>query len=435
MIFRNTICLLLVSFFFSNPAHALSRRDEPCVLALQTVRAEGASPSKLSLEICTNRCGALPYDYRVTAGFEVPYQSCVSQLESHSVTTAQAGAACSSAVQSVAACKGGCKSLYDSCVSSCQGLATATERTEALRRCDANYRGKPAEVAEDPTDRGKDKKPEPLSPIDDDKDKDVDKEANPEDPAPAVADTGLQNTGNPNVAAQMPALNGLGSISTPDPNIGSTDAGAIDFSSGPGPERDAYAKAGAGVTPSDAVGAVGQNPLADQRFAEGVVGGGSDRDSEAKSGGPNGANAGMMPPIAPQGNGQIGAQNNANAQAGAKGKAGGGYYRNAAGDYLSRHSPFSYQGGGTSNLPGSKNGARTVANKKPPVLKYNKKENDGKEALNRLFGNGLAPASYRRNPYGAGSGRTCKDSVFCKMETFYNKIERFPNHDINPDSY
>ncbi|MCC6137005.1 MAG: hypothetical protein IT287_00095 [Bdellovibrionaceae bacterium] len=381
----------------------------------------------MSLDICKNRCEQLSYDFRVTANLESAFQqSCISKLDAlstvDSATTASAASACSGAVQSLAACKGGCKSLYDTCLTSCRGLPTPMERTEAFRKCDANYKNKPTEAPSDT-----DKEAVPLSP-----EKDAEETPTPED-TPVVSDN--TNTGDPNVASQLPALDGLGNTPTIDPDIGGTDASAINFASGPTADKDAYARAASGVpNTADFTGNVARDRVNDDpsMFAESEIKSSKvSGDSEAKSG--QGAQGGG-PPIAPGSNGSPGQNTAGNAKN--KGGAPGGGYRNAAGEYLSRHSPFSFQSGGASNLPGSKNGGRTVANKKNPgPAKYSKKENDGKEALHRLFGNGLAPASYRRNPYGAGSGRTCMDTVFCTMETFYNKIERYPNHEINPDSY
>lgn len=424
MIFKNTICLLAVSLLFSGSAFAASQRSLPCREAYQKVSAEGANPSKLSLEICKSRCEELPEGIRALDGLNEVLAMCISKLNAGSISTAEVATACSASIKELAACKGGCRADYDACNSSCSGLATAIERTEAFRKCNANYTGKPAtdeKVAVDPTDpKGKEEPVDPTDPKDD---------TVADDPATDPADN---NTGDPNTAAQMAALEGLGKSEYPSTDIGTNDASAIDFSSGPSAERNSWQNAISGAASSqDAQGYVGLGHNNYDPMQEGEV------VSASKPGGNNGGsnNGGGTPPGLPITAQNNNGQNSNNGGNGAGRRSGGGSYRNSAADYLSRHSPFSFQSGPQSNLPGNntkRNVAGQTKKKFGPI--YKNKENDGKEALHRLFGNGLNPNG-SRNPYNGLSGRACSDGVvFCRMENFYYNINKTPNHDINPDA-
>ncbi len=314
--------------------------------------------------------------------------------------------ACTDAVSALRACKSDCEGVYNSCVSTCQSLPTAVERTEALKKCSANK--PPAEkVPVDPA--GEDDKPkEPIPPVTDD------------DPAEDTVDP-EENTGDPNVISQQPALQGIGNTPYGDTDIGSTDARAINFATGPGPERNGFQSLGNGAGVNPAFAGTGHSNNAE--FEGEVMLGGKDNNPVGANGG--GGGGGGLPMSAGGGGG--GAPPNGSPAAAGR-RSGGGAYRNAAGDYLSRHSPFSYQSSGAERAAAGSS-KRGVATKKNYGPKYVKKGNDGKDALHRLFGAGLTPASQRRNPY------SCAGSVFCPVETFYNKIERYPNHEINPDSY
>jgi hypothetical protein len=343
------------------------------------------------------------------------------------VTTSSAKSECSDAITQLAACKENCKPDYDSCVTTCRQVTDTIERTEAFRRCDANYRGKPISTSTanaepvDPTEPTAPTEPEPKNPNDD--------AVDPRDPVPPSE----QNAGETNTLAQLSSLQGLGNTPYAKTKL-SNDAGAIDFSSGTNPDIGGYQQVGGVQGASAAAGYVGNGGdynLNGELPRGELVGGGPPSGGSGNGGG--NAGGGGAPPansssIAGGGGGNGGGGN------GAKRPNGAGGSRNGAAEYLSRHSPFSFQSAGGSPGPGNNN-KRNVANdktKKPFGPTYIKKENDGKDALHRLFGNGATPASYRRNPY-AGSA-ACGNTILCNMEIYHNKLEYIPNQGINPDS-
>lgn len=420
-----TFAILIMTSFSSFGMDSIAELCDQSEYAATQACARGDSSCATLASKCVADCGVVNPSWGLLERKHVSDQKnkCVGLSGGASTTTAAADkSACSDTITQLAACKKNCKPDYDSCVTTCRKVADTVERTEAFRRCDANYRGKPIDTA----------KAEPVDPRDDDK-KDDPAAEEPTDPTDdAVAPGDNQNTGDTNTVAQMPSLEGLGNTSYGDTSL-SNDASAIDFSKGPTPDRGGYQKAAAGVmdtSGAQGMAAQGHNNFNGELPTGELVGGANKNDGGNSGGGANGGGGNGGPPM----NSSMQAGNNGAGANGGKRPSGGGNYRNGAAEYLNRHSPFSFQSGGNSTAPGN-NGKRNVANdknKKSFGPRYNKKENDGKDALHRLFGNGTTPASYRRNPY-AGSA-ACRDTVFCSMEVYHNKIERLPNHDINPDS-
>lgn len=414
---RKSIFIIISLFFVSNSSAGWTARDLPCKNAYDKVLAQ-ANPTAISVDICKSRCEALPAVYRSNVGLEPAYQYCLSK--SGGATDSAAPVTCSQAVQNIYACKSDCRNDYDVCLSSCRSLPTAMERTEAFRKCEANFKGKPLSPAgvEQPVDPSSE---EPIA-------EDPSGEPVPVDPTSENANVIGQNSPtntNPSGGIDKSALD---AVSTDLNN----NASAIDFTSGPGAEQGGYANVASGVSGADGLlGSAGQASGTDSNFTgEEMVHQALNPNGNGAGGAAGGPGAGGMP----LGGGGGAGGSAANPK---RPPNSGGTYRNAANDYLSRHSPFSYQSpGGAAAAGAGGKGNRSVANKKNvPNVKYTRKENDGKDALKRLFGNGLAPSSYRRNPYGAGSGYQCLDTVFCSMESFYNRIKQTPNHDINPDSF
>lgn len=401
-----------VIFFVFSSAFAVDQRAIPCISAYRAVEAEGANPQKFSVDLCVSRCGAHTPELRNVYAVEDAYQYCLAR----SAPTVDFAAECLAAQESLKACSQNCTPLYEACAASCRKITNTSDRATALQKCDANKKPEKPEPV-DPIDN----KPKPVDPAGEDpKPEPVD----PNDPGNGNNDPG-DNTGDPNVISQQPGLQGLGSSPYGDTSLGSTDEGAINFSNGVRTDRDGFRNLGGPSQVNDSFVGTGANP--DLPFGNEIM---TAEKPNNGNGGGNGA-GGAQPGMPFGGNMGGGAPAGGNAAA-AGARRSGGNYRNSAGDYLSRHSPFSYQGGGGSDRnAGGSNANRNVANKKQFGPKYEKKANDGKDALHRLFGAGLTtPASYKRNPYGA-----CNGSVFCPVETFYQKIERLPNHDINPDSY
>lgn len=384
-----------------------STQIEKCQMAVGSMPA--VNPTSTQIDTCLRECDVsrLTSAHINYAALQANYNFCAQQ---RSGAADSVRANCVAAHQALLACSSDCSSQYESCLSQCQQLPNATEVTEYINRCNANRNG----GARPPADATGDQ--EPVDPNGE----------GASEEAPVSAELDPAATGNPNPAVQpMPEIvatdSGTGALGNTNPgdiNFAPNIGGSIQAQSPP-IESGGYAGTASGTDDVFAGEQVG-GPPADNNSGASPAGGG---------GGPMG-NPGM-----PMGAGAGGAGARPSAATAANNRR-GGPARNGAAEYLSRHSPFAYQTppGGTANGGGAK-GSRTVANKKGTPPRYNKKENDGRDALNRLFGEGMAPSSYRRNPYGAGSGKNCLDSVFCPVEVFYNKIERFPNHEINPDSF
>ena len=321
--------------------------------------------------------------------------------------------ACAAAHQNLVSCSRGCEPQKNECLSQCP-LAQDRERCELVYT--SNERNQPAGPprAEDPAD--------PVEPVPSD-------EQDP--PAPTTADLDPAVTGTPNPLIPMTSGDsGFGSNYSEATGGGGEAVGSgsnINFTPNiGGPLR-------ANSPPISAGGYAGTGSGTDSEFAGEMVGSGlpntNGGGTSAGGGRGGGGGAAGMP--------MMGGGGGAPANGGtASNRRQGGGSRNGAAEYLNKLNPFAFQSppGGT-NAGGASKTTRAVATRRGNPPKYNKKENDGREALSRLFGNGTAPSSYRRNPYGAGSGKKCLDSVFCPVEVFYNKIERLPNHEINPDSY
>lgn len=373
-----------------------------------------ATPSASDIDSCLSSCFVSRSHHQYN-DMMVNYQIC--QRKKQQLPDPNTINQCSAATDALKNCTSDCQSLFVSCSTTCRTISDETTRNTALALCDKHNAGK-KKVPIDPAGKDPKPEPEPVDPAGKDP-----APVDPNDPSdPGNAEDPRDNTGDPNVISQQPALNGIGTSPYGDTNIGSTDASAIDFTTGLRTDRDAYQRLNqSGGVDTQFVG-TGANP--EMPFDGEEVKG---SPAQANAAGPNGGGGQPGMPFGPGAGGGGPLPNNANASGG---RRGGGNYRNSAGDYLSRHSPFSYQSGGGDRSVHGSTANRNVANKKQFGPKYQKKANDGKDALHRLFGNGLAPTSYRRNPYGA-----CNGSVFCPVEVFYNKIERLPNHDINPDSY
>lgn len=384
--------------------------------AQECANSSGGANCQAKANTCVNGCADQPgwnYSEKSAArGYVVKCTAWAGAVANDPAVNAQ----CNSARTELAACKTDCKPLYNACANACRAISGDIERTEALRKCDANYnRTETAKVPVDPAGKNppKDDDKEPIPPATAD-------DAVPLDPNDPGTDD--DNTGEPNVISQQPALQGVGATPYGNTEL-SNDASSIDFTQGTRVERGGFQNTGSTVN----TGFVGQGSGPQDAFTGEEMKGVPVQQASA---GGNGGGGPMSPPMNPNGGG--GPNQAGGAGAGNK-KNGGGNYRNAAGDYLSRHSPFSYQSTGADRSAAGPSMNRNVANKKNFGPKYQKKENDGKEALHRLFGAGLTPTSYKRNPYGAGG--SCSGTVFCPVETFYFGIKQFPNHEINPDSY
>lgn len=403
--------ILIVAVCFQLSVHAFNdlaaRCEEADYLATRLCAVNDPTCSTVAQDCVTKCTRAVPTAGSITEGNYIK-----GQLERCQGFTASTGhrESCVSAHQALLACHTDCQPQYEACVSQCRNLPNPVEVTEYINRCNANRNG----GARPPADATGDQ--EPVDP-------NGEESAGEETPVSAELDPAA--TGNPNPAVQpMPEIvateSGTGALANTNPgdiNFTPNIGGSIQAQSPP-IESGGYAGTASGTDDVFAGEQVGGPPANNNSGASSAGGGGGPMGNPGMPMGAGASGAGARP-------GGTAANNRR-----------GGPSRNGAAEYLSRHSPFAYQTppGGTAN-GGAARGSRTVANKKGTPPRYNKKENDGRDALNRLFGEGMAPSSYRRNPYGAGSGKNCLDSVFCPVEVFYNKIERFPNHEINPDSF
>jgi hypothetical protein len=424
------ITVLLVGMIcWAGEAFAVSQREMPCRESYSQVQSEGSQPTKLSLELCKNRCGDLPEALRINANLENAYQYCSSQLNAIADGGASAKASCSAVYKELIDCSSGdCKAEYDSCISTCKSVPDIIERGEYFKRCQANYNAKKSKQAAVPVEPAKVEtaSQEPVAPDDETSDAKDASDPVPEDPV----------TGQPNLEKLNSALQGIGSSPATQASpleSANIDPGAIDFTKGPNPRGGGYDNALSGIESSNSSSYAGTaSGVDDQLLASEFVGN--------VPGNPNNNNGGAGAPMGA--NGSVGSMGNASSGSGANtsgNRRSGGYRQSPAGEYLGKNSPFSYYAPGGTAPPGKNTGVRGSAKRKlSSGPKYTKKENDGKDALHRLFGAGQAlPGAGGKKGVGAygPAGRTCLDTVFCSMETFFKKIERYPNSEINPSSY
>ncbi|MCB9072836.1 MAG: hypothetical protein H6623_04375 [Bdellovibrionaceae bacterium] len=448
---KSFLLLLFVHLFASSSFAGFDDfASDNCTDYARRVNAS-ATPNKDDIDNCMRYCYASP----VHASYQSMmhnYQLCSDKKEALNDFD---DSECTDAYQALTTCKTNCKSEYDECVGLCKKNPDETERKKSVNRCQASYDEKADDdkkvrvARQNPVDPRTGKVQQPVSPITpaekakgaksvepELEKKSENKKTSDDVDAPVPSSPA---SGSANVVANNSLLQGLGSASFGNTSLPSSDPGAVDYSEGPdagnaGSAYSSIASAGGGGASDgvsgagDGLGAFQNEPMRAAELAAETKSGQAGGGRGAPPGG--GMNPGSYGNMAPS--------NMAANKPPAPAKGGGGYYRQSpASEYLSKNSPFSYYAANGSAQPGKQ--TRKVAGgvKDRNRINYKKKENDGTQALHRLFGDGVSPVRFQgghRGGYGS-SGRTCLDTVFCSMESFFKKIEVSPNNDLNPTSY